>query len=751
MTNEVFMTSQFNNNTNSIKKLDISHVIFDDELKFFYQINLRKKKTSKNEDFLLETPGHIFRIFDFMIFDGLKTTYIDTKLFTVPFQSKNPKVLLCKDNQISNRPYNRVDIIQGQDPLNLLISDLSVNLLTEEEKSPPIIPNCIFQSITGLCYICEKMFTLDFVNNSCDFCIDYYIDFLKKCVNDTYLLVDYQLQINPLSIFSLNLRSTFNAEEKNRDFEIISSLDLNKSQTSSDIYTVKPFVFSNQNKSYQFVNIIITNVANKIKNNNILSNPFFCLNFNMFDALITNINSKLSKYEKSNYHRIFFGFSFINDYETSLPSLPVRSFNVSFSRKNKTEKEVERTDNNIYSNFNTFEISQSDIFNLLDTDDNLPEIKKIPFTADIRFVSDTSIKLDHLFYAQAIPNNFNDAAKNSFPFTTNVNIDVSYYYSDDKYNIKLLCSDNCLDCESQKFCNVCIEGYYRFNNECLQCSPQCHTCENNADHCTKCSGTSPTIPLEIKRGNCLSSSSFPNCLEINNTDTECLKCQLGYHLVNSQCETIKDINPIVPIVSKQPLIYPLEYKSGVFKDSTSPTGFGFCIDGCSFCSNSHTCELCLKEYYLFEGKCFKCPPNCSKCFNSFVCNICYPGYFLDNDRGCLESFYSRNNISQTTDGIAEKESFVNSPKNSIIKEHVIQKEIVQLKEIEGCTVYSVNHGNCVRCRPDYYRHFDECKKCMIGCAYCDKEHICLACDNNYTRLQKDGRIFCQEVEVNHIT
>jgi ubiquitin len=323
--------------------------------------------------------------------------------------------------------------------------------------------------------------------------------------------------------------------------------------------------------------------------------------------------------------------------------------------------------------------------------------------------------------------------------------------------------------QSDDICLECETNYFSINTSCIIC------------------GTTQVFDnINLK---CV--EMINNCSKYN-SDESCLECESNYELKNAICElipdpdanknpdpntttdpdpgtnknpdpnTITDPDPNKkpgpdpnkkpdPIPPKTPEIYPLPYKSGVFEDSNSPSGIGYCMKGCSFCLNSSTCELCLKEYYLYEKKCFNCPPNCHKCFNSLVCIQCNTGYYLHDNLKCVESFYFSNNPNQETDDSGKKPSLIQNVSNDEVKQNILQKELVNFKELEGCTVYSLIDGTCMRCRPEYYRHHHECRKCMTGCAYCDREPICLVCENNFKRLQKDERIYCQEVEVSPVS
>ena len=62
---------------------------------------------------------------------------------------------------------------------------------------------------------------------------------------------------------------------------------------------------------------------------------------------------------------------------------------------------------------------------------------------------------------------------------------------------------------------------------------------------------------------------------------------------------------------------------------TGTTGFNCvaCPTGCDTCTtNSSTCDVCSKGYYISSSTCIQCPTNCLQCDTPTYCINCIPGY-----------------------------------------------------------------------------------------------------------------------------
>lgn len=691
-----------------------------------------------------------------MVFDGFCVNEFGSSLNTVPFEQDQPKVLLYEDLTKKNFPYDRVKIKNSPDVGNVFLNDLTLDFLTSEIQNSPTIPNCVFQSNEGICYICDTLYTLNSVNNDCIYCNDNYIGFLKKCVDNSKIDSGSNL-INPnnnLSNFTYNsINSEYNDVFKPRDFNISSSVDINN-PNPFETYKTNPFIIFQNIRRHNFVKVNIENSNTVLYFYKNFKNPFYWIYFrsNSNPSGLSTVK-KIWNYDKLNNHTISFGFS----YETFNNSYSDNSFNVSFVRKKLTYLGSNRIDPTPPEfSYRFFRVSIPSLISMVNKIDSNFQFYNLPFTANFNLFENRKLRINKLFTFESIPIN---ADFPNAPFSTNI--------SEGNNMILVLCSSGCAICQNQIFCEECIQGYFKKNNVCLKCSDQCETCINSSDHCTKCKD-------ETKMINDKCFINIPNC--IHRFQNECWICEDGYENKITECVlcgTKQYFDPNDKICINYPpncssinefgnciecdygyklqfqkcyeLFYPVEIKRGVFKDIKSPTGFQYCSHGCSYCLDANTCLICQINYFLQNKKCLNCPENCATCVTSNICKVCYPDYFLKNDDKCThkDHIYYRQYLY-------EKKLIQMMIGWKIYKNNVLEKLDQKYQEIEGCLVYSFKKNKCLRCRPEYYLDLDKCTKCLTGCGYCDRKDICLSCENNYKLKQEGAKIFCQEVKVSLI-
>ncbi|CAK86800.1 unnamed protein product (macronuclear) [Paramecium tetraurelia] len=94
-----------------------------------------------------------------------------------------------------------------------------------------------------------------------------------------------------------------------------------------------------------------------------------------------------------------------------------------------------------------------------------------------------------------------------------------YWYctpkSQSQYSLCSRCHANCIYCSSNSICELCLDGYYINNGDCLQCQSQCKKCNKFSSFCLECSDKSQ-----------------------NPTNGICQKCQSGYYLIHDTCQSV---------------------------------------------------------------------------------------------------------------------------------------------------------------------------------------------------------------------
>jgi hypothetical protein len=70
-----------------------------------------------------------------------------------------------------------------------------------------------------------------------------------------------------------------------------------------------------------------------------------------------------------------------------------------------------------------------------------------------------------------------------------------YKPSNFKQSMIYICEENCTTCTRNGLCNTCSPGYYynSVDRTCFKCSPECLTCTDHPEKCTKCRNSSISI------------------------------------------------------------------------------------------------------------------------------------------------------------------------------------------------------------------------------------------------------------------
>ncbi|CAD8168392.1 unnamed protein product [Paramecium octaurelia] len=94
-----------------------------------------------------------------------------------------------------------------------------------------------------------------------------------------------------------------------------------------------------------------------------------------------------------------------------------------------------------------------------------------------------------------------------------------YWYctprSQSQYSVCSRCHTNCIYCSLNSICELCIDGYYINNGDCLQCQSQCKSCNQFSSFCLECSDKSQ-----------------------NPINGICQKCKSGYYLIHDTCQSV---------------------------------------------------------------------------------------------------------------------------------------------------------------------------------------------------------------------
>ncbi|CAD8079131.1 unnamed protein product [Paramecium sonneborni] len=291
-----------------------------------------------------------------------------------------------------------------------------------------------------------------------------------------------------------------------------------------------------------------------------------------------------------------------------------------------------------------------------------------------------------------------------FKMKTNGSVTVNYFLADLIY-LAVSCNDSLKSCdyisELQKCnrilsdCQCSSSQYLDINNNlCIDCSPNCLTCDINYTNCQSCSleskkqlflnyfinyyycGCSIT-QYEDMNGIC--QECDPNCNECQMTSKYCLNC--------------KDINQIINQLNQ------CECRFGYLQ---TELGCQLCQPPCQTCeftlTNCLSCQYpiqviptcqCPTGYQIVNGNCFQnCPLLCLNCVIETSCITCV-------------SFSSYNALSNVCE----------------------------------CCVYPcvncISLNQCTQCIDQTYYIDITCQLCIYPCLECTTSSYCLSCINYY--------------------
>ena len=346
------------------------------------------------------------------------------------------------------------------------------------------------------------------------------------------------------------------------------------------------------------------------------------------------------------------------------------------------------------------------------------------------------------------------------------------------------CNDDyCLSCtESKDVCNDCQfpyslyhgkcvlncpSGTRKYNRQCLDCPDDCSSCD--LDKCTGC------IDLRyLKDGKCVKDCgdtyysyerecfkcSDENCLTC--PDNTCSKCRIGTYLDILTGKCVKKCS------------------EGYFgNDETGKCEE--CEEGCSYCTDAHTCIECLPQYNFYRGKCVKpCPAKttskngqCVECHQS-CCSQCAPnepnvclvaenGFFLLDTtcvETCPEGYYTDNGICRPCDSTCRKckdrdtcleckDNFVLDGVTCLIDcppgKVKINGKCMNCAD-ENCKVCANDLEKCYHCFPPFFEYKGMCyleKDCPAG-TYADTDtQQCVPCDPSCAKCTKYECLLCK--------
>ena len=290
-----------------------------------------------------------------------------------------------------------------------------------------------------------------------------------------------------------------------------------------------------------------------------------------------------------------------------------------------------------------------------------------------------------------------------------------------------ICQKNCKQCQGNKKCLDCREGYillgnyqndevicekytnnkynkgyFTTNDIHYKCIDFCDECSNK-DTCDKCEDG-----VEYQNNQCIN-YNIPNCAQTDASGV-CKKCDNNFAFNDTDmnfCININEFNIDNYYTKDNGMSYTLcsKYISNCeqceYDDINKKPKCKLCEEDYSLSINENKCILKEdivndKEYYYIDDlgfKCQKCSDTmnyCEKCENGNVCVKCMKGTYFMNDK--IDTCYQRSKINI-------REFFLNENKTTYL----------------SCNSFNIIE-NCKECTNKYY-----CNECMDGYIFDGKE------------------------------
>ncbi|KAK8838186.1 hypothetical protein M9Y10_035604 [Tritrichomonas musculus] len=176
-----------------------------------------------------------------------------------------------------------------------------------------------------------------------------------------------------------------------------------------------------------------------------------------------------------------------------------------------------------------------------------------------------------------------------------------------------VCSKNCYSCKANETCDVCVEGFSLYNNQCLSecppgtvslnqvcvnCESPCGTCSQSTTHCDSCldnlnlynNGCVSDCPLGTVAVNFVCEKCQDPCETCSGEPGRCKSCKNGFYLYDNKCYAdCSELNN--------------EANDDYFgKDNNQNLCQKCSKDHCISCSADYSiCEKCSETFYLDEA------------------------------------------------------------------------------------------------------------------------------------------------------
>jgi len=324
------------------------------------------------------------------------------------------------------------------------------------------------------------------------------------------------------------------------------------------------------------------------------------------------------------------------------------------------------------------------------------------------------------------------------------------------------CLNNCLECENEATCKVCITGLFlqptkescntdcpikyrkTKNGQCESCSdPKCNSCDADRNICGicepnkyllngKCYKECPAGFYADLERNCLKCDS--KCSECI-TEKQCIRCvNENDSLLNYECKDKCPEGSVSVYVIEENIKDNSTKKVKKCKncnDQQCSKCDAINVDKCLECKGNHLLietengaskceEKCPPKYFEVKNakRCDRCSENCTQCLDEKTCKKCEKGLFENAKcvKSCSKGYYQKGEECLKCEAENCTVCSTNDPKKC---------QICNEK-------FLIKNGECVtKCGENFYNYptpiGEICNPCIANCKNCENDTGCKEC------------------------
>jgi hypothetical protein len=437
---------------------------------------------------LIEKVSRVLRLLEIMVFQGSRTftqtrdsgtTNEELLLFGSALKEDDTSTdFLLNTSKDSLGPRRRVMFapeVDSQENIKELTFDfVKLDFQNESEVTRIQTPNCVAETQTFRCLLCDVNYTLHKATNSCVACQDTYFNFLNHCdsiYSSSFFTTPILRMDFRLSTKNYNYNFNLNGVSFNSNFRTIARVDPALSGSNSE-YQNSQFILKKYNRNLMFYKVKVQHTSDLSPLMYFFISYFIKIGVKTF---FHDLSIQIWDYDDVTKEYLYGFTCFHSSVQPSFPSY-TEYMNINFPyyidlngvSRNFTLKKIGFQE---YGNEFTFE----EIMGLVDSQTHNGEVI-VPVSFSLQMDPD-------FIYSRKGPFHFHLLKESEL--TANP---LCFFKQDFSiYQLFLPCPSQCRECQSPLNCLSCEPGYLPKSGVCVPCNAQCSSCSGSVSNCDICS------------------------------------------------------------------------------------------------------------------------------------------------------------------------------------------------------------------------------------------------------------------------